>query len=703
MKKTVSMIVIVGVLAGSCSNKEEQTNADNPFLQTWDTPYGVPPFEKIKHEHYIPAFEEGIKQQQAEIDAIVNNSEAPTFANTIEALEYSGLLLNQVSSVFFNLSECLNDSTMTAISEQVLPMITSHSDDISLNAKLFARIKTVYEQKEQLNLDLEQKRLLEETYKGFVRSGANVPEQQQARFREINEKLSLLTNKFGDNVLKATNDYKLVVDDVAKLDGLSKDQIDAAAQVAAQDETTKGKWVFTIHLPSMEPFLQNCKNRELRQELWQAYSSRCTSGDADNSALINEIVNLRLERANILGFESHAAYVLDDNMAKTPDAVLNLLNNVWKPALEKAKGEAAEYTRLIKMENKANQLEPWDWRFYAESVRKEKYNLNDDEIRPYFSLTAVKEGIFMVCKNLYGIEFVKNTDIPVYHPEVEAFEVKENDKVIAILYMDYHPRASKRSGAWMTNFREQYIDQKGENVIPIVSLVMNFTPPTADKPSLLNFDQTETFYHEFGHGLHSILSKCHYRSISGTNVSRDFVELPSQIMEHWAGEPEVMKMYAKHYQTGEVIPDELIAKISAAANYGQGFINTELLAASFLDMNYHTIKQPMDIRLPEYENQAMNKIGLIKEIISRYRSPYFQHIFSGGYSSGYYGYTWAAVLDNDAFEAFKEKGVFNKEVADAFRKNILEKGNTEDAMTLYLGFRGKEPSIEPLLKNRGLK
>jgi peptidyl-dipeptidase Dcp len=675
---------------------------NNPFFQTWDTPFQVPPFDKIRTEHYIPAFEEGIRQQKQEIEDIVNNNEAPSFENTIEALEYSGELLYKVSSVFFNLNECLNSEEMTQIAEIVIPKTTRHSDDISLNAALFNRIKTVYNQKESAGLNKEQLRLLEETYKGFVRGGGNVPESQQKRFREINERLSSLTHQYGNNVLAATNEYQLVVDDAARLAGLTPDQLFAASTAANANEETKGKWVFTIHLPSMEPFLQNCRDRELRKELWTAYSTRCTSGEFDNSAIIDEIVNLRMEKAKILGFASHADYVLDNCMAKTPEAVNDLLTKVWNPALAKAKEEAAEYKKMIQEEGNNFELMPYDWRYYSEKLRKEKYDLNDEIIRPYFSLKGVKEGIWSVCEKLYGITFVENKNIPVYTDGVEAFEVKDGENVIAVLYMDYHPRESKRSGAWMTNFREQSVSSDGQNIIPVVSLVMNFTTPSGDKPSLLNFDETETFFHEFGHGLHSILSKCHYRSLSGTNVSRDFVELPSQIMENWASDKEVMKMYAKHYDTGEIIPDELIQKIEAASTYGQGFINTELLAASFLDMDYHTLTRPASGNPPQFEEQAMAKIKLIPEIIPRYRSTYFQHIFSGGYSSGYYSYTWAAVLDSDAFEAFKEKGIFDKEVADSFRKNILEKGNTEEPMKLYLDFRGKEPSIEPILRNRGL-
>lgn len=705
MKKNMAIFALSAIFLFSCGKKKDDSASQdtaNPFFKTWTTPYGIPPFEEIKAEHYIPAFERGMEEQIAEIDAIVNNPEAPTFENTILALEYSGELLYNVAAVFFNLMEAVNSPEMEKIAENISPKLSKHSDNIGLNPELFKRIKTVYDNKENLNLTAEQMRLLEENYKSFVRGGANIPVEQQPRFREINEKLSLLTLKFGNNVLKATNNYKLVVDDVAQLEGMPKGQLEAALEAGKADKATEGKYVFTIHLPSMEPFLMNCKNRELRKELWTAYSTRCSSDSLDNSEIINEIVNLRLERANILGFPSHAAYVLDDCMAKTPEAVNNLLMQVWKPALAKAKKEAQEYQKMIIAEGNSFKLAPYDWRYYSEQLRKAKYDLDDDVIRPYLSLENVKEGIFTVCDKLYGISFKENNELPKYHPDVETYEVMENDQVIAILYLDFFPRESKRSGAWMTNFREQYV-KDGENVIPIVSLVCNFTKPTAEVPSLLNFDETSTFFHEFGHGLHSILSKCTYRSLSGTNVPRDFVELPSQFFEHWATEPEVMKMYAKHYATGETIPDELIDKLEKAATYGQGFINTELLAASFLDMDYYTITKPTNITLPEYENAAMKKIGLIPEIISRYKSPYFQHIFSGGYSSGYYSYTWAAVLDNDAFEPFKEKGVFDSETAKSFRTNILEKGNTEEPMTLYIKYRGQEPSIEPLLKNRGLK
>lgn len=699
----IMSIVIAGIVCGACHKKEESALKDNPFMQEWNTPYGVPPFDKIKTEHYLPAFEEGMRQQNEIIDNIVNNSEEPTFGNTIIPLEYSDELLNKVSSVFFNLLECCNSDEMEALSDTIMPLYTKHSDDIMLNDKLFQRVKAVYKNKDKENLNPEQLRLLEETYKGFVRGGANVPVEKQARFREINTKLATLTQKFGSNVLKATNGYQLVVDDKDKLAGLTEQQLQNAAELANEKAETKGKYAFTLDMPTLEPFLMNCKDRELRKKIWTAYSTRCLGGEFNNEKIINEIVNLRLEKANILGYDNYANYVLDDCMAKNADNVYALLNQVWTPALAKAKEEAALYQRMLAKDHAGATLEPYDWRYYSEKLRKEKYDLNDEDIRPYFSIDTARKGLFMVCKNLYGLTFKENKDIPVYQEDVKVYEVLDNNEVIAIVYMDFFPRASKRSGAWMTNFREQYYTREGENVIPVVSLVFNFTKPSGDKPSMLNIDEVQTLFHEFGHALHSILSRCHYRSLSGTNVPRDYVEMPSQFMEHFAFEPEVLKMYANHYKTGENIPESLIKKIEAASTYGQGFVNTELLAASLLDMDYHTIKAKTTIKLPDFENQQMKAIGLIPSIISRYRSTYFQHIFAGGYGAGYYSYTWSAVLDNDAYEAFKEHGVFDQATATAFRTNILERGNTEEAMKLYVAFRGQEPSIEPLLKNRGLK
>ncbi len=697
MKKTITIIAVAAVCMMGCSQK-----STNPFMEEWNTPYNVPPFDKIKTEHYVPAFEEGMKQQAKNVETIANNTEEPTFDNTILALENSGELLEKVSGVFFNLTECCNSPEMEEIANEMMPKLSQHSDNIYLNEKLFKRVKAVYDKQNSMELTPEQARLLEVTYKNFVRGGANIPADQQKRFREINERLSVLTLNFGNNVLKATNDYKLVVDNVEDLKGMPQSQLDAALEMGNADPSTKGKYVFTVQVPSMEPFLMNCENRELRKELWTAYSTRCTSGASDNTKVIDEIVNLRLERAKMFGFPSHAAYVLDDCMAKTPEAADSLLMQVWRPALAKAKEEAALYQKMMNEDGIQGQLQPYDWRYYSEKLRKAQYDLDDDVIRPYFSLDNVRNGVFLCCEKLYGITFRENKEIPTYDKDAIPYEVVENGQVIAVIYMDFFPRESKRSGAWMTNFREQEV-KNGKNIIPVISLVFNFTKPTKDTPSLLNFDETSTFFHEFGHGLHSVFSKCQFRSISGTNVPRDFVELPSQFFEHWASDPEVMRMYAKHYQSGEVIPDSLINKIEAAATYGQGFINTELLAAAFLDLDYYSITEPTPIKLPDFEDQAMAKIGLIPEIISRYKSTYFQHVFTTGYDAGYYSYTWAAVLDNDAFEPFKEKGIFNKEIATSFRTNILEKGNTEDPMVLYKRYRGAAPSIEPLLKNRGLK
>jgi len=675
-------------------------NMDNPFFNEWGTPYEIPDFAKIKTEHYMPAFQEGMKRQMEEIDAIVNNSEAPTFANTIEAYEYSGELLNTVSGVFFNLSECENSPEMEAIAEEVTPLLSAHGDNIALNAKLFERIKTVYDQRETLGLNPEQMRLLEEIYKGFVRGGANVPQEQQARFRELNEQIASLTLRFAQNVLKATNAYQLVLDTAPA--GLTPDQIAAAREAADADEATKGKLVFQLNMPSWEPFMQNCQDRSLRKQMWDAYTSRCNGGEFDNTKIIDTLTNLRLERANILGFPSHADYVLDDCLAKTPQNVISCLMQIWKPALAKAKQEAAEYQKLIKADDPAAKLEPWDWRYYSEKLRKEKYELEDSVVRPYFSLDNVREGAFATANKLYGITFRENPQLPTYNKEAHSYEVIDGGQVIGILYMDFFPRASKRSGAWMTEFRGQKVNQQGQNVIPIIQVVCNFTKPSGNKPSLLTFDESETLFHEFGHALHGLLSKCHYPSLAGTNVPRDFVELPSQIMENWCRNPQVMKTYAKHYQTGEAIPDELIKKIAAAQTYGQGFINTELLAASLLDMDYHSITEKQHIDANAFEQQHLDAIGLIPEIISRYKSPYFQHIFTTGYDAGYYSYTWTAILDHDAFAAFVESGdLYNPDLAKKFR-HILESGNTVEPMELYLQFRGKEPSVQPLLKDRGL-
>ena len=672
MKRTLLIAAAATLLMVGCKDKKDM---ENPFFQAWNTPYEIPDFGRIKTEHYMPAFREGMAQQKAEIEAIVNNPEAPTFENTILTLEYSGKLLNEVSSVFFNLTSCENSDEMEAIEEEVTPLLSAHGDDIALNAKLFERVKAVYNQRESLNLNAEQLRLLEEQYKGFVRGGANVPAEKQERFRQLNEQIASLTMRFAQNVLKATNAYSKELPDGTKV---------------------------TLDMPTWEPFMQTCADRTLREEVWHAFTDRCKDGEYDNTGIIDTLVNLRLERAQILGFPTHADWVLDDCLAKTPANVYKCLLDIWGPALKVAKEERAIYQSMLEQDEPGSKLQPWDWRYYSEKYRVEKYALDDAEVRPYFALDSVREGAFMVANKLYGITFNERTDLPTYNKEARAFEVKDGDETIGILYMDFHPRASKRSGAWMTEFRGQKHDLEGNNIIPIIQVVCNFTKPTADKPSLLNFDESETLFHEFGHALHGLLSKCTYPSLAGTNVPRDFVELPSQVMENWCRHPQVMKMYAHHYQTGEAIPDALIKKIEAAATYGQGFITTELLAASLLDMDYYSIKEQQQIDPLQFEEQAMQKIGLIPEIISRYRSPYFQHIFTTGYDAGYYSYTWTAILDADAFEAFAESGdLFNPELAKKFR-HLLESGNTVEPMELYRAFRGKDPSPKALLKRKGM-
>ena len=696
--KTLLILLLAFVLVAACSR-----TGKNPFFKEWDTPFGTPPFSEIKEEHYMPAFLEGIRQHEQEIEAIANNPEAPTFENTLEALEYSGQLLTRVENVFYNLTSANTNDRLQAISKEVAPIRTKHYDDILLNEKLFARIKALWEKRDQLNLNPEQARLLEKYYKDFVRGGANLNEEKKARLREINKELSVLTIRFGENILKENNRFELVIENEADLAGLPENVIRAAAE-AAKERGHEGRWVFTLHKPSLIPFLQYSEKRDLREKLFKAYINRGNHDDElDNKEILTKIVDLRIERAHLLGYDTHAHFVLEENMAKKPENVYDLLNKVWGPALNMAKKEAYELQQLIFDEGHKFRLQPWDWWYYAEKLKKAKYDLDEEMLRPYFKLENVRQGVFDVAHRLYGITFEKRDDIPKYHPDVETFEVKEEDGThIGILYTDYFPRSSKRGGAWMNAFRKQQ-RRNGKKISPIIVNVGNFSKPTADNPALLSLDEVNTMFHEFGHALHGLLSDRTYPSLTGTEVPRDFVELPSQIMENWAVEPEVLKMYARHYQTGEPMPDELIEKIRQSGHFNQGFATTEYLAAAFLDMDWHTLTEPTTLPPLEFENASMQRIGLIPEIVVRYRSPYFLHIFSGGYSAGYYSYIWAEVLDADAFEAFKEAGIFDRETAQRFRENILAAGGTEDPMVLYKRFRGKEPSIEPLLKRRGLK
>lgn len=676
---------------------------DNPFFEKYSTPFEVPPFDQIKPEHFMPAIKQGIAEQAKEIEAIVKNPAKPDFNNTIAALDYSGALLTKVSNVFGNLNSSNTNASIQAIAKEMSPLLSAHRDNINLNAELFKRVKTVYDSRASLKLTNEQTRLLEDTYKDFVRSGAALDETQKARLREINAKQSMLTLQFGENLLKETNSYKLVIDKREDLAGLPQALIDQAADDAKQ-RGLDGKWVFTLQNPSIMPFLQYSSNRKLREEIYNAYINRGNNNnERDNKNLIKEIVSLRLERAKILGYDSHAAFVLEKNMAKNAENVDKLLQQLWVPALQRAKTESADLQAIVDREGGNFKVQGWDWRYYAEIVRKEKYNLSDEELKPYFSLESVKQGIFMVANKLYGLTFHEDKSLPVPHPDAVAYEVKEADgKHVGVLYMDFHPRDSKRGGAWMSSYRKQSIDQNGVYIHPIGTMNCNFTKPTANQPSLLTFDETSTFFHEFGHALHGLLSNSTYPSLTGTSVPRDFVELPSQIMENWAAEPEVLKMYAKHYKTGEVIPQSLIDKLQNSKYFNQGFETVEYLAASLLDMRYHSLKEVNFTDVIDFEKKALDEIGLIPEISSRYRSTYFNHIFAGGYSSGYYAYIWAAILDTDAFEAFKEKGLFDKATATSFRKNILERGGTEDPMVMYKTFRGAEPDIKPLLRKRGL-
>ena len=694
MFKKCIFILATTCMMYSCTTQTET----NPFLSEFQTEHGVPPFDKIKLEHYEPAFLKGIEEQNANIDAIVNNSEAPTFENVIVALDNSAPILDRVSAIFYNMTDAEKTPGLNELSIKIAPTLSEHSDNISLNQELFKKVNAVYQQKESLKLTTEQERLLEETYKDFVRSGANLSPEKQARLREINKQLSTLGLTFSDNILNENNAFKLYIDKEEDLAGLPEWFRQSAAEEAKADGQ-EGKWLFTLGNASRLPFLQYSENRPLREQIYKAYINRGNNNDKnDNKKIITDIVSLRLEKAQLLGFDCYSNFVLDNTMAKNSTTVMDFLNNLWSYSLPKAKAEAADLQKIMDKEGKGEKLEAWDWWYYTEKLRKEKYNLEEDEIKPYFKLENVREGAFAVANKLYGITLTKLEGIPVYHPDVEVFEVKDADgSHMGIFYVDYFPRPGKSGGAWMSNYREQQGD-----IRPLVCNVCSFTKPVGDTPSLLTIDEVETLFHEFGHALHGLLTKCNYKGISGTNVVRDFVELPSQINEHWATEPEVLKMYAKHYQTGETIPDSLIEKILNQKTFNQGFMTTELLAAAILDMNLHNLTDTKNLDVLAYEKEAMNQLNLIPEIAPRYRTTYFNHII-GGYAAGYYSYLWANVLDNDAFEAFKEHGIFDKKTADLFRYNVLEKGNSEDPMTLYKNFRGAEPQLEPMLKNRGMK
>ena len=704
------MIALSVITLASCTSKPEQkaeAERPNPFLTEYTTPFQVPPFDQIKNEHYLPAFEAGMKEQLAEVEAIVNNSEPATFENTILPYDKSGKTLSRVSNVFFNLNECLTNDEMVAIAEQVLPMLSKHSDAIMMNPKLFERIDYVYQHRNEMGLDDQQIRVVEKYHQDFMRHGAGLSAEKQAELSQINEQLSTLSLQFGNNLLKENAGYKLVIENESDLAGLPQTSIDAAAE-QAKAEGMEGKWVFTLSKPSLIPFLQFADNRDLREQMYKAYYNRGDNGNEyDNKSLINEMCKLRVQKAKIFGFDNYADYVLDVNMAKDSKTVDKFLIDIFNPAQQLAKKELAEMQAIADAEGANIKLEGWDWWYYAEKLRKAKYDFDENYIKPYLTVDNVRNGMFMAANKLYGITFTQNTNLPVYYPGVETYEVKEaNGDFLGILYLDYYPRESKSSGAWCTSFRESGHDINGKKIYPVVSLVMNFTPASGDTPALLTWDETETMWHEFGHSLHAFFSDGLYTRTCG-NVPHDYVEMPSQIMENWVAEPEVIRMYAKHYKTGEPMPDSLITKIENSALFNQGFMTTELIAASILDMKFHEITSIDEIKnldVDAFEKQQMDAIGLMPEILPRYRSTNFSHIFNGGYSAGYYAYTWAEVLDKDAFNYFKSSGnLFNPELAASFRKNCLQECGNNEGMVQYRKFRGQDPDYEPYLKARGLK
>ncbi|RZP02905.1 MAG: M3 family peptidase [Gammaproteobacteria bacterium] len=681
----------------SCTNKD---NSMNPFLNDYETPFKIPPFEEIEFAHYEPAFDIGMKEHLKEIEEIANNQQEPTFENTIEAMERSGETLDKVANVFFNLLGSNTNDDMDALAMKISPKLSAHNDSILLNKELFKRIKELFDNKGSFNLTTEQNRLLEETYKRFIRSGANLDNQSMERLTQINSSLSSLSVQFDQNVLKETNSYSMVIENEEDLDGLPAEEI-RQASLLADSEGQSGKWVFKPTRVSMYPFLTYSTQRDLREELYNSYIQRGDNDNAyDNKEIIAEMISLRKEKASMMGFDSHSDYVLDNTMAKTPENVNKLLQTIWKPGVEKAKGEVEEMQKLISDEGGNFELAAWDWWHYSEKLRQEKFDFKEEEVKPYFSEDKVLAGAFDVAQKLFDITFTERNDLPKYRENIRSFIVEDlNKKVIGIFYTDFTLRPNKGGGAWMNTFRSQ--SKFDGEIIPIVINVCNFPPENADGVSLLSFEQVETLFHEFGHGLHGLLSDAQYPSLSGTSVTRDYVEFPSQMMENWAREPSVIKTFAKHYETGETIPEDLLNKISAAGTFNEGFATTEYVAAAHLDMAYHT-DQGLIEDIDKFEDETLNDLGLIPEIESRYRSTYFGHIFAGGYSSGYYSYLWTEVLEADAFEAFKDKGLFNKETADKLKKYVYAAGNTDDLMTQYVRFRGKEPEIEPLLKKRGL-
>ena len=696
-------LMVVGCSGGDKANEQiAETTMENPFLTEWNNPFGAPPFDQIVTAHYIPAYEAGMTEHNAEIEAIVTNSGPATFENTIEALERTGELLTRVSRYVENQNGAHTNEETQAVVKEMSPKITVHYTDIALNADLFERVAAVWEQEDELDLDPEQAMLLKRSYESFVRNGAKLEGEDKDRMRAINEELTKHSVDFSENQLAEMSPPSLVIEDEADLVGLPDDVIAAAAGVATANEL-EGKWAFNLQRTSWTPFVTFSDRRDLREQLYTAYMNLgSNNNEYDNQEIASRIAALRVERANLLGYDTHADYVLEQRMAETPDRVFELLERVWTPALAKAKEEAAVLQAMIDKEGGDFELGPWDWWYYAERVRAEKYEFDASSIKPYFELQNVLAGTLDVATRLFGITFEERADLPVYQEDVKVYEVKEADgSHLGVLYTDYFTRASKRGGAWMNTYREQYrLD--GEDIRPLVANHANFSKPVGDDPALLTLDEVRTLFHEFGHALHGLLANSTYESLSGTNVYWDYVEMPSQMLENWAMHPEVLPTYAKHYETGEPIPQELIDKLEASGKFNQGFTTTEYVAASLLDMNWHTLTTGEQKDALKFEAEVMNEIGMIPAIVTRYRTPYFGHIFGGGYSSGYYSYMWAEVLDADAFEYFKEKGIFDQKLARSYRENLLEPGGSVHPMELYLRFRGQEPSVEPLLERRGL-
>ncbi|MCW9029148.1 MAG: M3 family metallopeptidase [Kangiella sp.] len=732
MKKlTVAAAVMSAFIATGCSNdsSEKQSSADsekaqsaqsvdgangtdtnddvtasNPFFKEWSTPYGMPPFEQIKDEHFKPAFAKAIAEVRMEVDEIANNPDEPTFANTIEAMEYNGKLLNKVTNVFYNLTSANTNPTLQAISKEIGPQLSSLRDDVNLNENLFKRVSALYATKDELGLRPDQMRLLEDSYKSFVRGGAELNDEQKQKLRELNKKETQLSLQFAENVLAETNDWELVIDNKEDLAGLPQWFIDASAKTA-EERGHEGKWVITTHRTSKDPFLVNSTKRDLREKVYYAYTHRGDNGNEyDNNKISAELATLRAEKANLMGYKSHADFVLEERTAKNPDNVYELLNQVWPVALEQAKSEAAAMQEVINQEGGDFTFAAHDWRHYAEKVRQERYSLNDEEVKPYFSLESTLQGVFYTANQLFGMNFKERFDLPKYHDDVRTFEVTdEKGELIGIYLTDHYVRDGKRGGAWMNSYRKQFVTEDGEFVKPIIVNVLNYPRPVGDEPTLLTFDQASTLFHEFGHAAHGLLSDGVYPSQTGTSVPRDFVEFPSQVMENWMLEPEVLAKFAKHYKTGEVIPQEMVDKIQAASQFNQGFATTEYMAATLLDLAWHTQEAGADIQdANAFEKAVLNDLGLIPEIAPRYRTTYFSHIFSGGYSAGYYSYIWSEIFAADAYQAFRENGIFDKETADKFVEFILSKGGTQDPLELYKKFRGKEADPKYLLKSRGL-